>query len=66
MNPNQESLDYASAVEQLETIHLRIESGEIKLEEMVESILKAKELMAYCHGKLRQAEQAIELGKLSE
>ncbi len=60
MSPNPEPIDYAAALEQLENILARIESGEIKLEDMINSISKAKELIAYCQAKLREAEQLFD------
>lgn len=59
-SPPVEGLTYEQAVEELESIIARIESGEIGLEESIRQYERGSALLGRCREILGQAEQRIE------
>ncbi|MCL4220719.1 MAG: exodeoxyribonuclease VII small subunit [Phycisphaerales bacterium] len=57
--PDPESLSYEQAVEELEAIVERIESGEASLEESMKLYERGTKLLRRCRGVLDQAEQKL-------
>jgi exodeoxyribonuclease VII small subunit len=55
--------DFETALERLETITGKLESGELKLEEAVNLYKEGIDLLAYCHGQLSAAEKQITILK---
>ena len=65
--PKVESLQYEEAIEELESLIEKIESGEIGLEESIEAYERGLELRKHCDGILKKAEQRfIDLTKQVE
>ncbi len=58
-----DKLSFEEALKQLEDITVKMESGEIPLDESIELYEKAKILIKYCEGKLENIENRI--GELS-
>ncbi len=59
-----ENLTFEQALEQLDKLVRRMESGELGLEESITAYRRGAELALYCQGKLAAAEQQIQ--KLDE
>lgn len=53
--------DYESAVNRLDEITDRLESGEVKLEEAIELYSEGLEIAGYCDSKLGEAEKKIKI-----
>lgn len=53
--------DYESAVNRLDEITDRLESGEVKLEEAIELYSEGLEIAHYCDSKLGEAEKKIKI-----
>jgi exodeoxyribonuclease VII small subunit len=53
--------DYESAMERLEAITARLESGEAKLEEAIALYTEGLEIARYCDQKLNEADEKIKL-----
>lgn len=58
--PTPEDLTYEQAIDALEAIVERIESGEVGLADSIEAYERGVELIARCRSVLDQAEQRIE------
>lgn len=62
-----DALTYEDAVEQLEAIIARVESGEVGIEESIRLYERGTHLLRRCRAVLDQAEQRIEqLGETSD
>lgn len=48
---------YASAMQELEQIQQALEAGTIGVDELSETLKRAKELMVFCRDKLRAVEE---------
>lgn len=59
--PKKKIKDYESAVDRLETITDRLESGEVKLDEAIALYTEGMEIAAYCDSKLNAAEAKIKI-----
>ena len=55
-----ENLNFEQALEQLDKLVRRMESGELGLEESIAAYRRGAELALYCQGKLAAAEQQIQ------
>ena len=53
-------LTYREAQEQLEKIVASVENEELDVDELSEQVQQAMKLIAYCRGKLKQTEEAIQ------
>lgn len=51
---------YAQAMARLESIVGQIEGNELEIDELVVKIKEANEIIAFCSGKLKKAEEEIE------
>jgi len=56
----QEEFSYDAAMEELESIVAKVESGECKLDELTAEVKKAAELITKCKQKLRGIEEEID------
>ena len=54
-----ETLTFEQALEQLDRLVRRMESGELGLDESIAAYRRGAELARYCQGRLSDAEQAI-------
>ena len=52
---------YETALEELEQLIARIESGQLPLEQLLSGYQRGAELLAFCRGKLDAVEQQIKL-----
>ncbi|MES3009702.1 MAG: exodeoxyribonuclease VII small subunit [Pseudomonadota bacterium] len=52
---------YEAALEELEQLIARIESGQLPLEQLLSGYQRGAELLAFCRGKLDAVEQQIKL-----
>jgi exodeoxyribonuclease VII small subunit len=57
--PNPET--YEAALEELEKLIARIESGQLPLEQMLEGYERGAQLLSYCRGKLQAVENQIKV-----
>ncbi len=55
-----QKLSFEDAMEQLEEIVQKLESGDVKLEESIEIYTRGNELKAHCEAKLRDAQVKVE------
>ena len=55
-----EELNFSQALQQLETLHAQLESGEIELEEAMELFEQGSALAERCREMLANAEQRLE------
>lgn len=55
-----EKINYEQAVEQLETIVKKMESGELDIDKMSDELKKAQQLIKTCKDKLTKTEAEIE------
>jgi exodeoxyribonuclease VII small subunit len=53
--------DYETAMERLEEITARLESGEVKLEEAIDLYTEGLEIAKFCDRKLSEADEKIKL-----
>lgn len=51
---------YSQAMERLETIVRQVDSNELEIDELVEKIKEANEIIAFCSEKLKKADAEIE------
>ena len=51
---------YSQAMARLETIVLQVDSNELEVDELVEKIKEANEIIAFCSEKLKKADMEIE------
>ena len=51
---------YSQAMARLETIVRQVDSNELEIDELVEKIKEAKEIIAFCSEKLKKADAEIE------
>ena len=51
---------YSQAMERLETIVRQVDSNELELDELVEKIKEANEIIDFCSEKLKKADTEIE------
>ena len=51
---------YSQAMERLETIVRQVDSNELELDELVEKIKEANEIIDFCSEKLKKADSEIE------
>lgn len=51
---------YSQAMARLETIVRQVDSNELEIDELVEKIKEANEIIAFCSGKLKKADEEIE------
>lgn len=58
--PAKKKETYSQAIERLEKIVRQIDSNELEIDELSEKIKEANEIIAFCTGKLRKADQEIE------
>lgn len=56
-----ETMDYESAVKELNKIVEQIEVAELPIEKMIELYSKGKELLAFCEKQLSSLEEKIEI-----
>ena len=64
MNSIKKDLTYSDAMKRLEEIVRKIESGEMDIDSLAENLKEAKQLVAFCKGKLQHVED--EVNKLME
>jgi len=53
----EDNFTYEQAMQRLEEMARKMESGEIGIDEMAERLREAQKLMKYCHEKLYEAEK---------
>jgi len=51
---------YSQAIARLETIVRQVDSNELEIDELVEKIKEANEIIAFCSEKLKKADAEIE------
>ena len=51
---------YSQAMARLETIVRQVDSNELEIDELVEKIKEANEIIAFCNAKLKKADVEIE------
>lgn len=61
MEKKAKKISFEEALAQLEAIALKLESGELTLEESIESYEKGVALAQYCRKKLDEAQRKIEI-----
>ena len=59
MNSIQKDLTYSDAMKRLEKIVRKIESGEMDIDSLAENLKEAKQLVAFCKGKLQHVEDEV-------
>lgn len=59
MNSIKKDLTYSDAMKRLEEIVRKIESGEMDIDSLAENLKEAKQLVAFCKGKLQQVEDEV-------
>ena len=59
MNSIKKDLTYSDAMKRLEEIVRKIESGEMDIDSLAENLKEAKQLVAFCKGKLQQVEEEV-------
>jgi exodeoxyribonuclease VII small subunit len=52
---------YEEAVQELEQLLAKLESGQLPLDQLIVSYQRGSELLAYCQAKLQQVEQQIKV-----
>lgn len=57
---NKEELSYSKAVEEMETIMDRIESGTLDLDELSGQVARVSELLEFCKQRLYQTREKVE------
>ena len=57
---NNEDIEFEKAVEKLETIVEKLESGDLSLAESLENFSEGVELIKYCRNELNKAEEKVE------
>jgi exodeoxyribonuclease VII small subunit len=60
-NKDQSNQKFESALEELETVIERLESGDLSLEDSLAAFEKGVALVKYCHQKLNEVESKVEL-----
>ena len=55
-----EQMNYSQAMKRLEEIVKQIDSNQLEIDQMVEKIEEANQLIAFCSDKLTKADQEIE------
>ena len=55
-----EQMNYSQAMKRLEEIVKQIDSNQLEIDQMVEKIAEANQLIAFCNEKLTKADQEIE------
>ena len=53
-------MNYSQAMKRLEEIVKQIDSNQLEIDQMVEKIAEANQLIAFCSDKLTKADQEIE------
>lgn len=59
MNSIKKDQTYSDAMKRLEEIVRKIESGEMDIDSLAENLKEAKQLVAFCKGKLQQVEDEV-------
>ncbi|WP_438448861.1 exodeoxyribonuclease VII small subunit [Gorillibacterium sp. sgz5001074] len=59
--PDEESISFEAAMERLESIVGKLESGDVPLEMAIELFQQGMKLSQLCSGKLEQVERKIEM-----
>lgn len=59
MNNIKKDLTYSDAMKRLEEIVRKIESGEMDIDSLAENLKEAKQLVAFCKGKLQHVEDEV-------
>ncbi|MGM9685276.1 MAG: exodeoxyribonuclease VII small subunit [Bacteroidaceae bacterium] len=59
MNSIKKDLTYSDAMKRLEEIVRKIESGEMDIDSLAENLKEAKQLVAFCKGKLQHVEDEV-------
>ena len=59
MNSIKKDLTYSDAMKRLEEIVRKIESGEMDIDSLAENLQEAKQLVAFCKGKLQHVEDEV-------
>lgn len=59
MNSIKKDLTYSDAMKRLEEIVRTIESGEMDIDSLAENLKEAKQLVAFCKGKLQHVEDEV-------
>ncbi|WP_394232909.1 exodeoxyribonuclease VII small subunit [Niallia oryzisoli] len=57
--PEEKTITFEAAMEQLETIVERLEEGDVPLEEAISIYKKGMELSKLCHDKLKNVEEQL-------
>jgi exodeoxyribonuclease VII small subunit len=61
-DPGSDSIqDFESAIAELEAIVMKLEQGDLPLEQSLALFERGVQLSRFCHGKLEDAEQRIEI-----
>ncbi|MGM9999443.1 MAG: exodeoxyribonuclease VII small subunit [Candidatus Bruticola sp.] len=66
MKDKDKTLSYEAAYEELEQIVGSLEKGEQSLEETLKMTARAKTLLDYCTGQLKEAQEQLEILQASE
>lgn len=59
MNNIKKDQTYSDAMKRLEEIVRKIESGEMDIDSLAENLKEAKQLVAFCKGKLQHVEDEV-------
>ena len=59
MNSIKKDQTYSDAMRRLEEIVRKIESGEMDIDSLAENLKEAKQLVAFCKGKLQHVEDEV-------
>ncbi|MBQ9164009.1 MAG: exodeoxyribonuclease VII small subunit [Bacteroidaceae bacterium] len=59
MNSIKKDQTYSDAMKRLEEIVRKIESGEMDIDSLAENLKEAKQLVAFCKGKLQHVEDEV-------
>ena len=59
MNSIKKDQPYSDAMKRLEEIVRKIESGEMDIDSLAENLKEAKQLVAFCKGKLQHVEDEV-------
>ncbi len=54
-----ENMKYAEAMKRLEEIVMKIENGEMNIDNLAENLKEAKELVGFCKAKLLAVEEEV-------
>lgn len=60
INSNIEALSYEEALLELEALLQHIETGSIRMEDVLETVKRANMLLSYCQEKLKSIEKAVQ------